>query len=150
MQDEDRLNAAERELAAALGRLRPMPTPMNRDHVMFQAGRMSGRRQNRVWQGISVSLAVLVVVAALWRPLPTARNVPPTLVANATPAVSPADTPIPPVDGTQFKPFMDYVSMRQTVVQQGADALPASRPARAGASQPPLTKERLYRILSSS
>src|SRR5688500_18394876 len=54
MSDEGNLNAAERELEAALGALRPSPAAVDRDSLMFEAGRRSvGGRRPLAWQVLS-------------------------------------------------------------------------------------------------
>ena len=65
MSDEQPLNPAERELEAALGALHPAQVPIDRDRMMFEAGRCSvrPRRGPIVWQTLSSALAAALVVS---------------------------------------------------------------------------------------
>lgn len=65
MSDEQPLNPAERELEAALGALHPAQIPIDRDRMMFEAGRCSAhpRRRPIVWQTLSGALAAALLVS---------------------------------------------------------------------------------------
>lgn len=152
MQDETGLTPLEKEIEAALSGLRPARAAMNRDRVMFDAGRMSARQYNRIWQGVSGCLGIVLLVSVLYRP-------PATVVETATNTVASNVGSSPPVDVANrlydsFRherpdPVADYVRMRRAVLREGIKALPEPSPA------PPfydelLMKEHLKRIPSST
>ena len=67
MQNEENLSPAERELESALGQLKPVSNTLNRDVLMFNAGRATaGRKQP--WQMLSGVLTVLLLCSVLVRP----------------------------------------------------------------------------------
>jgi hypothetical protein len=73
MSDEGPLNPADRELEAALGALHLSPTPIDRDQLMFEAGRRSVPPQQRpiAWQALSGALAAALLLSlTLHRPSP--------------------------------------------------------------------------------
>ena len=57
MQEPTPLTPAELELEAALGSLRPAPPGIDRDRLMFSAGRASVRNPVRRWPAASAALA---------------------------------------------------------------------------------------------
>jgi hypothetical protein len=67
MQPSDGLTPAEREFEMALGALTPSGAALNRDAVLFEAGRIRGRREVRNWQGMSGMLAFVLLVSLVWR-----------------------------------------------------------------------------------
>ena len=153
MQNDDRLTPPERELEAVLGGLRPAHSKMNRDCVMYLAGRMSTRRQNRIWQGLSFFLVAMLVVSIISKPRRPAAEVRPEIVADATPNMTgrgfSARSP-EPFERRRFESFVNYVRTRRAVLDRGMEALPASRATPPAGGEPPLTRERLIEILSST
>jgi len=152
MQDETRLTPSEREIEAALGGLRPARASVNRDQLMFCAGRASARRKNRMWQGISGFLGLVLLVSVMSRPSATlvdtgtntvASNVQESLPVNA------ANQRHDWSDRGRSDPVADYVRMRRAVLDQGIEALPIPSPAPSSYDEP-LIKERLKRIPSST
>jgi len=148
MQNENGLNPLEQELEAALGTLTPTQAGLSRDQVMFAAGQASMRRRNRIWQGISSALVVLLLVALLWRPEPTMIELSPEIAATGVAAVSPAAATV--VDEDRGQAFGQYVRTRRAVLERGLDVLPASKPTRTPKGEPPLTREDLSDLLSST
>jgi hypothetical protein len=106
-------------LEAALGALRPTPDAIERDRLMFQAGRASVPRPGRFWQataGTFGTLSVLLGGLLLLRPAPAERIVYVPSQAE-TPAVL-AGLPVadpPPPNG--------YLRLRQFVHREGVEAL---------------------------
>lgn len=145
MQDDTGLTPSEKEIEAALGGLRPARAPMNRDRVMFDAGRTSARRQNRIWQGISGFLGIVLLVSVLYRPSAT-------VVETATNVVASDAGSSLPVDGADRlhdsfhrerpDPVADYVRMRRAVLRRGIEALPAASPAPSTYDEPLMREHR--------
>ncbi len=147
MHDEERLTPAQRELADALGKLKPAPSALDRGAVMFAAGRASGRRRVRLWQAAAVMLAACTLASLTVRPGPatvvevrtvTVSPDPPAEIPVVTPAEPvPAAVDLPPTATGLFRPIEgSYLALRNDVLARGLDALPTS-PALAGAE--PLT-----------
>jgi hypothetical protein len=153
MQD-DRLTPSERELEAALGGLKPARAILNRDQLMFQAGRASARRQNRLWQAVSVCMAVVLAVSIVYRPTTRAVEPRPVAVANRVEHAGPAPSPTlltrRVTEQRYFAPVNDYVRMRSEVLRRGIDALPTSHPAPATDEDEPMTGEYLDKLISST
>jgi hypothetical protein len=65
MSDEQPLNAPERELEAALGSLHPAPNAIDRDRMIFDAGRRSATLPRRpiAWQALSGALAAALLLS---------------------------------------------------------------------------------------
>ena len=70
MLGKEKLNSAELELEAALSRLKPAGTGLDRDQMLFQAGRISARRRARFWQGTSLLLGVFAALLFFRQPEP--------------------------------------------------------------------------------
>jgi hypothetical protein len=152
MQD-DRLTPSERELEAALGGLKPARAGTNRDRFMFQAGRASGRRQNRLWQAVSCCLGIVLAASLVYRQAPPTVATPAPIVA--THVQDPPPTEIAgryyDLPATRYSgPISEYLRMRAAVLRRGIDALPASHPAPAAEDEEPLTREHPDRIVSST
>ncbi len=130
MQNENGLTPAEKELEAALGGLRPAGATVDRDHVMFMAGRGSVRRQRRIWQGVSTCLALMLAVSILVRPGAKEVEVGPEYVANDTQDVREmvlASEAAEPEDTESLEMFFEGIRMRRAVIDRGVDALPTMR-----------------------
>ncbi len=69
-ENPDALNGAERELALALGSLKPAASALDRDRVMFESGRRAANRRAR--RVLSGAMGVLLVlnVGAWWAAVP--------------------------------------------------------------------------------
>jgi len=129
----DNLTPADEELARVLGGLRPAATGIDRDTLMFAAGRASTQRRVRAWQGLSAAAATLLVVALVVPPraMPTRvtverpRQTPGSERIAARPAPTPAEADaVPLVDAS-------YLKLRNAVLARGVDVLtPPASPAR--------------------
>jgi hypothetical protein len=131
MSDERPLSAAERELEAALGALRPSTARIDRDQLMFEAGRQSGcRRGPVVWQVLSGALAAaLVMSVSLHR---TPREVE-RVVYVTTPAAQRApDVPTVAMDVNDRRAEgpakASYFVLRGRLLDGGTDAIETRRP----------------------
>ena len=131
MSDEGRLNAAERELEAALGALRPSPPAIDRDRLMFEAGRRSiAVRRPVAWQVLSGALAAALLLSLSLHRAP--REVE-RVVYVTTPAVErasdvrtsvAADAGRRPTEGPEKA---SYFILRGRLLEGGSDAIEARR-----------------------
>jgi hypothetical protein len=152
MQD-DRLTPSERELEAALGGLKPARAAMNRDRLMFQAGRAAARRQSRLWQAVSACLTIVLLASIAYRPAPTAVETGVVTVASRpqpAQAIEPAGERHDMPGLRYFESANDYVRMRAAVLRRGIDALPASNPAPTDEEEEPMKELNPDQILSST
>lgn len=130
---EDRHDPELTRLEAFLQSLAPHPAALDRDRLMYQAGRTSAAGRGWLWPSASAVLAAAVAVlgAALWlRPDPAVVE---RVVYLPPPA--PVDEPAP-VTGPPVQ--ADYLRLRQEVLLHGVDVLarpPA--PSAEGPSRPP-------------
>jgi hypothetical protein len=148
MQNNNGLTPQEQELAAALGDLAPTRAGLSRDRVMFAAGQASIRRRNRIWQGISSGLVILLLVSIVSRPTPVTIELRGETVAHNAWRTAP-ETPAP-IDEDRAQAFRQYVRTRRAVLDRGVEVLPASKPRRTVDGDPPLTRESLNDLLSST
>lgn len=137
---ENQLSAGDRELERQLKRLEPAGHGIDRDTLMFRAGRTSARRGLRVWKAGSGALLLLIGGLAFWNSRPAgpihvsetadggdARS---TLSAEvATDASMPARGPCWTVLSG------DYLRVRELVTVHGVEALP-STPYESASSDP--------------
>jgi len=144
MQERENLTPAERELAAALGTLRPAGVSVDRDRLMFLAGRAAAGRGSRAWQCLAVLLAAGLGVLLAVRPGPreTERLVYRTIERPAHQAVTQPPLHLAMLTPDQLRGHADYLKLRQEVLTRGLDALPAPR-AVVGPAEPAETIERL-------
>ncbi len=152
MQNENGLTPAERELEAALGGLKPARASLNRDRVMFLAGRNSVRGQRRAWQGAAACLAVALVVSILSRPGARVIEVEREYAESDTQSVYHVSAPVDvfePLDRKSDDALRKNIRLRSAVIYGGLDWLPASDSEPVGA-EPPITKEKLEEILLST
>ena len=152
MRNEDGMTPLEQELEAALGGLRPTPSGLSRDRLMFEAGRAT-QRQHHFWQGLSATLAVLLVVSIVSRSRPVASQPTPETIARAPVQKATTVRPYPqtePVDRHASEAFRQYVNIRQAVLDRGVEALPASPAMGQTTVTPPLTREDIEDLLSST
>lgn len=124
MHENDHLTPAETELERALGRLTPADPGLDRDRLMFLAGQAAGRRERRRWQAAVIGLAAALAFAmglASWRTdhLPATPSVPggPAIVHQTSSAEEDPSSAVPP--------GMAYLRLRDAVLDEGLDALPA-------------------------
>jgi len=152
MQD-DRLTPFEGQLEAALGSLKPTAASVDRDALMFAAGRASTRRLRCLWQGASVLLVVLLAVSIATRPEPVEPQARDILVAAHTqrsPIVGVITRVSEPMDETKLETCAQYVRLRQAVLEGSVEALPASVSLPSGKRKPPLNPGDLDDFLSST
>lgn len=144
MQHEENLSPAEQALESALSQLRPAATRLNRDELMFNAGRAAAGRKGS-WQMLSGVLTVLLLGSVLIRPgLNGSRELP-----------SPADTPRFEMAQALHHPVqvesrgsLEYVTLRQKVIERGLDALPLRRGV--GSTELPMSRRQLLDSMLSS
>lgn len=140
MQEQNDLTKADAELADALGQLRPAPSRLDRDTLLFEAGRTAGRRGRAGWPCISGTLAVALCVTLA---MPYFANQPvspePGPIATSANWLGSKDVSVdalaPPGQG-------EYLQLRDTVLEKGVDALP--QPAISSSVFPPETWGRRY------
>jgi len=138
MQEEDALTGAQREMEAALGRLRPSAPRIDRDALMFRAGRASMRRRGYVWQGLAAGLAVCLGLSLAFRPAVRGTQDLAMAPRPAEPAQTAWQFPTPPADAESApSPRGEYLHLRDLVLAGGIDALPD--PAYTGPAERPLT-----------
>ena len=110
MSTQDELNPAERELAAALRRLRPSAPGLNRDELLYAAGMAAGRRVVRRWQvstALLGGLAAAALLAPMILPMKSGGAAPgtwvpgpaPVRVVNPTPPGPPTSRSVSPANG---------------------------------------------------
>lgn len=140
MYDEEEMNPALRELEAALRRTQPAKTGLNRDHLMFNAGRASAR-SSRPWQALSGVLMALLLGALFVRPDPSGTS-PPSL-GRETMAVNPRSLEAE-AEAEGLATVTDqvtYLRLRRQVIRGGLGALP-SNTAGSTESAHPLNREK--------
>ena len=125
------MNAAERELEAALGALRPLPAAIDRDRLMFEAGRRSAEGRRPVaWQVMSGALAAALLLSISLHRAP--REVE-RVVYVTSPAVGrapdvatsvAADVDRRPTEGPAKA---SYFMLRGRLLEGGSDAIEARR-----------------------
>ena len=142
MQSEERLTPAERELEIALGMLAPAAT-IDRDRMMFRAGQASVRRRQRLWQGTTAALAVVLVASVGIRmaPQPPAS---PRFAAEPMRSVESERwvSDVGAGDASELEYRAEYLNLRDRVLIGGVDVLPAPTGS-ASASESPIRIERL-------
>ena len=152
MQNECGLTPAERELEAALQRLRPAQASANRDRVMFMAGQGSVRRQRRIWQGVSICPTVMLTASILSRPPLRTVEVTTQYAADTAQdvreAISVSDL-LAPAERKSLEMFMDSIRMRRAVLYRGIEALPTSNVERSAAGELRMTSENLEEMFGS-
>jgi hypothetical protein len=119
MYEEENLTPAEQALESALGQLKPVTNIMNRDKLMFNAGRASiGKKQP--WQILSGVLTVLLLCSILIHS---------DLRSNQT-VPSDSEQNYFQVAQTQYEPAkvespesMSYPKLRENIIKHGMDAL---------------------------
>jgi hypothetical protein len=115
-------------LAAALHSLTPAPVALNRDRLLFEAGRAAGSRTVRRWRSVAVgggfaALGLAIVLASQPHPhtqvaLPVVPLVMPTplvLAANAA-------------ESTSSEERLRWLQLRDAVLANGVDELPPAPP----------------------
>jgi hypothetical protein len=144
MQEQQRLDAEERDVERLLGGLKPVSLPhhLSAARVLIESQRRQGRYQLWVWRGVAAALGAGLVLSMTLRPQSKTIE----KIVYVSPAAESSQTPLPPsmkvtpaqrladADGSGGD---DYLSLRDRVFVLGLEALPAPAPAPA----PPLPPE---------
>ena len=119
MYSEKDMTPAEQELESALGQLKPVANTLNRDALMFNAGRAAIGKK-RPWQMLSGALTVLLFFSILIGP---ALNGPRRSSSPPTPGeLQITQTLYQPIQA-ESPGSLAYPMLRQNVVRYGLDAL---------------------------
>ena len=119
MQNEENLSPAEQELESALGKLKPIANTLNRDVLMFKAGRATAGKR-RPWQMLSGVLTVLLLCSVLVRPdLNGARS----LSSSPKPSEFQMTQVLYQPEQAESSDSLAYPVLRQNIVRYGLDAL---------------------------
>lgn len=135
------LNPLERELESRLGRLTPAHHRIGRDELMFRAGQAAGLRSARQWRSATLTtLAMLLLGLASTAPWIVRNNGDPArnLASNTTTTRPPLPTPNrhSPASPQVTTPVLvrlpsvataEYLRLREQVLREGVEALPAVR-----------------------
>ncbi|HEY1380966.1 MAG TPA: hypothetical protein VGF55_29470 [Gemmataceae bacterium] len=128
-------------LTAALGGLAPAPPALDRDRLLYEAGRRSARRRPWAWPAVAGVFAVLS--AGLGVRLATAPAPPPRVEIVYLPRTETPSRDVQHVSETSPvrdvflpRPGGGYLHLRDQVVRFGADSLPAAVSGRAPAPPP--------------
>jgi hypothetical protein len=135
-----------KQIESALGGLVPMPSRVDRDQLMFQAGAISTRpiaQRNRVWPLVAAVLAIAVVLESAFLAVGPAPPVIERIVVVREPApVSTTTIPAPalvtilsqalPTHDVPSQPswagLSDHQRLLEQVIRFGLDALPERPP----------------------
>ncbi len=119
MYNKENLSPAEQELESVLGQLKPIANTLNRDVLMFNAGRATAGKK-LPWQMLSGVLIVLLLCSVWIRPdLNEARS----LSSGPEPVeFQMAQSLYQPVR-TEPAGSLTYPMLRQNIVKYGLDAL---------------------------
>jgi len=124
------MSPVERELEFALGQLKPIANMLNRDELMFNAGRAAAGRKVP-WQMLSGVLCVLLIASVLTRPNANAsRKTTTHMNPGRLELARTSNHPVPVESGGS----LEYVTLREKVIEEGLDALPL--PQGAGNGEP--------------
>jgi hypothetical protein len=124
------LKPAEEELAAALGALAPAEPNINRDRMLFLAGRAAERKSAGLWRGVSAGLAACLVAALSVQAWWSADRWTPTTIEPVRPVATVKITAPPPQLISSPAPALtarlegSYVQLRNAVLTRGMEALP--------------------------
>jgi len=141
------MTPAERELEAAMMMIRPARPAIDRDRLMFQAGRASERRSMMPWQVSTVLLALAMTASLVFRPAPrTSERVvyaPPDAVAPMTGEPLAVASRVDTAGGVPDR--NSYLMVRRGVLKIGPDALPAPSAGAASEEEPTYGLRRMIR-----
>ena len=144
MHKEEGLTPAEQELESVLGQLKPTANTLNRDGLMFNAGRAAAGRK-KPWQMLSGTLMVMLLCSVLIR---SDMHGP----RESSPAGDPGQYRMAQAvyRTVQTKPSasLAYPTLRKNIVRHGLDALPLKQGAGNG-DQHKSRKQWLESMLSS-
>jgi hypothetical protein len=119
MYNEENLNPVEQELESALGQLKPTANTLNRDVLMFNAGRATAGKK-RPWQMFSGVLIVLLLCSVWIRPDSNRiRNLSSGFEPDEFQMAQASYQPVP----AEVPDSLAYPVLRQNIVRYGLDAL---------------------------
>jgi hypothetical protein len=134
--DHPEMNALE----ASLGKLSPSPAALDRDQLMFQAGRASARLR-WLWPAVAGTASLTAAALALvlvFRPVPVSvveqrvvvirQQAPPAVPAHPETPPEPWVETSAPVEDEPPLPQAEYLRRRQEVLRWGVDMLPPLAP----------------------
>ena len=134
MQDANRLTPAEREMEEALRQIQPLPMQMDRDRLMFEAGRRSMRRNLIAWRATAAVLVAGVGLLLFVRVQPgaPAEGRPGDLQETVSMVSREPDR------AATFTGHADrnYLNLRTRLLTEGPDALTTSGSARRAPYEP--------------
>lgn len=130
MYKEEGLSPAAKALESALGQLKPTDNTLNRDELMFNAGRAAAGGKGP-WQMLSGVLTLLLLGSVL---IQVDSNDPGGL--PSAPVMARHETAQTLSRSARFESggSMEYVRLRRNVVERGLDALPLRRAASGGSA----------------
>ena len=140
MCQESGLTPAQQRMEAIMGQLRPSAQALDRETLIFEAGR-SAQGSKRPWQAMCGILMVLLC-GSLIMSMPQTKPFTPTTVVQQRPA------PVWPVDRQPSDRSLGYLKLQKTVLHNGLDALPPYRAVRT-INQKQLDQETLLQDLLS-
>jgi len=144
MQNKEDLSPAEKALESALGQLKPAAGRLSRDELMFNAGRaMAGSKGP--WQMLSGVLTVLLLGSVLIRP---GSNESREFAEAIEPAHFEVAQAVNPPAQVESDGSLEYVTLRQKIVEQGLDSLPLRRAT--DSSEPRRNRKQLLESMLSS
>lgn len=127
---EDPLRTEERDLEDRLRRLVPAGHRLQRDNLMFEAGRRAGRRQSRPCQAVAIASLLGMLLLGWYGLKPAPGTKPPALVRIEEPIRTDVMAPPTSVTPPNFAglllppPAIEQLRLRHQLVMEGADALP--------------------------
>ncbi len=119
MYEEENLTPAEQELESVLGQLKPIANTLNRDVLMFNAGRASAGRK-LPWQMFSGVLIVLFVCSVLIRPDSNGVR---SLSSGPEPGTFQMTQTLYQPVRSESPGSLAYPVLRENIVRYGLDAL---------------------------
>ena len=144
MYKEESLSPAEQELESVLGQLKLAANTLNRDELMFNAGRAAVGRK-KPWQMLSGLLTVLLLCSVLIR---SDTHGPPEPSSPHDPGhFEVAQTMNPPAQ-IESPGSLTYPTLRRNIVRHGLDALPLQQ-GTSGSARQESRKQLLESMLSS-
>ena len=144
MQNKEDLSPAEKALESALGQLKPAAGRLSRDELMFNAGRAMASGKGP-WQFLSGVLTVLLLGSVLIRP---GSYEGPELADPIEPVRFEVAQVVNPPAQVESGGSLEYVTLRQKIVEQGLDSLPLRRAT--GSSEPRRNRKQLLESMLSS
>jgi hypothetical protein len=124
MQNKNFFTPEELELETALAHLLPAKTSIDRDLLMFNAGRQSVRNHTWMWHATAALLAVALTVSLATRPGTKPAEPNDYVLHDSTTATGTFTPSGPPIGQSKFS----YIQIRNVILNQGLDALPMPEP----------------------